>query len=811
MANSLSEVPVDQLRARIDTEKLPFETTKELSPPEEGVIGQERAIEAIKFGMGMKDLGYNIFVAGPPQTGLTYIAKTFLERVAKTEPTPPDWCYVYNFKEPDKPKSLKLSAGKGKVLKKDMAELVRSLQNRIPEVFDSDDYHNQEKELKQEFEAKRRQIVQELSDEAKNEGFILQFSQVGMVIVPAKDDEPMSQEEIAQLSEEEKKELKERSEKFHKKMSEAIKQIRKAENEYREKQTKLDNDTALYVVGHLIETYKEKYKDEEQVLSYLDSVQEDVLENIDDFKKKQDQQQALPLPIPPKENAFRRYDVNVLIDNSEREGAPVIIESNPVYPNLFGSIERQAWFGALVTDFTMIKAGALHRANGGYLVIKALDLLKWYLSWEALKRAIKNKEIKIEDLGELYGLFSTRTIQPEPIPLDVKLVLTGDHYLYQLLYIYDDQFPKMFKVKAHLDDQITRDENMVLQCASCIAKFCDEEKIRHLDRTGVARVLEYSMELTEDWEKLTLRLGQIGDVIKEANYWASQDNAEFITADHVEKAIEKKIYRANLVEERVKELVTRDIFWVETDGYITGQVNGISILMLGDHEFGKPNRITVTVAVGKEGVIAIDRESKLSGNIYNKAILILSSYLKEKFAHNKPISLTASICFEQSYSKVEGDSASSAELFALLSAIANVPIYQGIAVTGSVSQKGEIQPVGGVTKKIEGFFDICKSKGLTGKQGVIIPEKNVKNLMLKKEIIEAAKEGKFHIYPIKTVEEGVEILMGMKAGQLQEDGTYPEDTLFARVDARLRELTEIAREYGKSKDDSEKEEKDTYQ
>lgn len=802
MTKSFTEVPVDKLRAKIDIEKFPFATTQELAPPEEGVIGQERAIDAIKFGMGMKEPGYNIYVAGPPQTGLTYIAKTFLEKVAKTEPVPPDWCYVYNFKEPDKPKSLSITAGKGKILKKDMGKLVSTLQDRIPEVFDSEDYHNKDKELKQAFEAQRRKIVQELSEDAKEEGFILQFSQVGMVIVPAKDDEPMTQEEIAQMDEEEKKELKERSEKFHKKMSEAIKRIRKAENEYKEKQTKLDNETALYVVGHLIEGYKDKYKEEEQVVAYLESVQEDILENIGDFKKKPEQQQPLPIPLPPKESVFRRYDVNVLIDNSKTEGVPVVIESNPVYPNLFGSIERQAWFGALITDFTMIKPGALHKANGGYLVIKALDLLKWYLSWEALKRALKNKEIKIEDLGELYGLFSTRTIQPEPVPLSVKLVLTGDHYLYQLLHIYDDQFPKMFKVKAHLDDQIERNEDRILQCACCMAKFCEEEKIRHLDKTGVARIMEYSMELTEDWEKLTLRLGQISDVLREANYWANQDDAKLINHEHVQKAIDSKDYRSNLVEERVKELINRDIFWVETDKNITGQINGLSILMLGDHEFGKPNRITVTVAMGKEGVVAIDRESKLSGNIYNKAVLILSSFLQERFAFNKPIALTASICFEQSYSKVEGDSASSAELFALLSAIGNIPIYQGIAVTGSVSQKGEIQPVGGVTRKIEGFFDVCKHKGLTGKQGVIIPKKNVNNLMLKKEVVEAVKEGKFHIYPIETVEEGIEILTGVEAGKLLEDQTYPENTIFRKVDDRLREMAEIAREFGKGKEDS---------
>ncbi len=797
------EVPAAQLRGYIDPAMLPFENTSDLEPLEVGVVGQERAIDAIHFGMGMKESGYNIYIAGSPKSGHTYIAKLFLEEQAKNQPTPPDWCYVYNFKEPDKPRGLKMSPGRGKEFKKEMHEFIETLQAKIPEVFDSEDYRAKESEIHQTFEHQRREIIDNLSQVAKDDGFILQFSQVGMVIIPAsKDGEPLSQEDLRHLDEEERHLLREKSDALHEKMKDAIKEIREAETEFKEKHSRLDNEIALFVVGQLMEPHLEKYQEEPGILEYMKLAQEDILENIDDFKKKPEsqQQQSGPFPMPPREAAFRKYDVNVLIDNSETKGAPVVLESNPAYPNLFGTIERQAWFGALFTDFTMIKAGALHKANGGYLIIKALDLLKWYLSYEALKRALQDKEIKIEDVGELYGMFSTRTIRPEPIPLNAKIVLTGDPYIYQMLYMYDDRFQRLFKVKAHLSDQTDRKEETIIRSAKVVSQFCNREKLRHLDQSGVMRLLEYSMEATEDREKLSLELEDISDLIRESNYFAGLGEAEFVSRRHVQEAIDKRVYRSNLVEERVKEYVTRDIFWVETDTDKVGQINGLSVLMAGDHVFGKPNRITAVVSVGREGMVSIDRETKLAGNIHNKGVMILTSFLRDRFARNKPISLTATITFEQSYGLVEGDSASSTELYVLLSAIAEVPIYQGIAVTGSVSQKGEIQPIGGATQKIEGFFDICKAKGLNGEQGVMIPSKNVVNLMLKQEVIDAVNEGKFHIWAVSFIEEGIEVLTGMAAGVRQPDGTYPEGTLFRKVDDRLREISDIVKAFGKDDD-----------
>lgn len=808
MLKPFKELKAGELRAFIDPASLPYEHTDEIESLEKTVVGQKRGIDAIEFGMGMKERGYNIFVAGPSKAGLTYISKTFLEKQAAQEPVPHDWCYVYNFKEPDQPQSLSLSPGKGKVLKKDMDDIIETLKNKIPEIFSSEDYQNKEKELRKAFEIKRDAILDDLSKMAREKGFILQFSQVGMFIVPSTPGgEPMSKDAVSKLDESQKKEIRQKSEELQSTMKNAIRLIREAESEFQEKHNKLDNNIALFVVEHYMTTCLEKYNDEPDVKEFLKAVQDDIVDNIGDFKKLQDEQ-PMNIPVPmahSRENLFKRYTVNLLIDNAETKGAPVVVESNPIYPNLFGSIERQALFGALITDFTMIKPGSLHKANGGYLIIKALDLLKWYLSYEALKRALDREEIKIEDPGELYGIFSSKTIRPEPIPLNVKIVLTGDPHIYQLLYVYDERFQKFFKVKAHLDDRFDRKDECVIRLIQMLSRFCRDQKIRHLDRTGIARMLEYSMELTEDHKKFSLELGDISDLLKESNYFSGLQQHEYITGEDVETAIQKRIYRANLTEERIKELVTKDIFWIETHGEKVGQINGLSILMTGDHVFGKPGRITATVSVGKEGVVAIDRESKMSGSTHTKGVIILSNFLRERFAYNKPISLSASLCFEQSYGMVDGDSASSTELYVLLSAISEIPIKQGLAVTGSVSQKGEIQPIGGVTKKIESFFDICNHKGLTGDQGVMIPAKNVTHLMLKKEVIDAVSEGKFHIWPVNRIEEGIEILTGVEAGERQDDGTYPENTVFRKVDDRLAALTDIIKNFGKEEDETKKE------
>ncbi len=815
------ELPSDKLRARIDPDSIPVESALDIELTDGKVIGQARAIDAIRFGMGMKRKGYNIFIAGPAKAGLTYTAKTFIEEQAKNEPAPPDWCYVYNFKEKDAPKALQISTGRGKDLKKDMSEFIKILQDKIPEVFSSEDFAVKDREVHESFERKRQEIIEGLSLRAREQGFVLQFSQVGMMIVPAgPTGQPMTQEDIQQLDEHEISLLKSKSEDLHKQMKETMKMIQEAEGEFKERHAKLEKEIALFVVGQLMDGLEERYNDEPKVLEYLHLVQEDILEHIDDFKKKpqaaeqhpgspqeQAQMQAQPgmqAPMPPQDAVFRKYEVNVLIDNSEVQGAPVVIESNPAYPHLFGAIEKQAWFGALFTDHTMIKPGAMHKANGGYLILKALDLLRMSVSYESMQRTLRDGEIKIEDVGELYGLFSTKSLRPEPIPLNLKIVLTGDPQIYQLLYSHDDRFQKHFKVKAHMDTDMDREDGAIVNYARALGRYCKEHELLDVDRSGIARVIEYAMEKTDTQEKLTLEFEDIGDLLTEADYFAREEGSGFIQGSHVAQAAQKRKYRAGLYEDRLKEVIKKDIFWVETDGFKVGQVNGLSVLMTGDHMFGQPNRITANVSVGKEGAISVDRESKMSGNIHTKGLLTLSSFLKERFAHNKPISLSASLSFEQSYGMVDGDSASSTELYVLLSALSGAPIYQGIAVTGSVSQKGEVQPIGGVNHKIKGFFDICKHKGLTGKQGVMIPSKNIRNLMLDQEVVDAVKEGKFHIWPVTTIEEGIEILTGVEAGSLQPDGTYPEGTIFRKADDRLVEIGEIVRKFGKDSEEPRK-------
>jgi lon-related putative ATP-dependent protease len=800
MRKRLKEVPVRDLRLHIDPKSLKVRSTGQLCPATQGIVGQDRAIEALKFGIGMHDPEYNIYIAGPSNTGATYIARAFLEEVASKEPPPPDWCYVYDFKEPDKPRALRLAKGRGKELKKAMDDLIEALGKDVPTAFNTDDYRYKAQVLRQEFENKRRKVIDGLREQVEAQGFLLQVDPQGVSIMPGKDGKIIPPEELAKYSSEEKKALRDRGDNLSVEMNQSMSEIAGLEAGYAERLKKLDKKVALSVVGKRMQPTFEKFKNHPQAAEYLEGVKKDILEHIDDFRKRPDEKSP-QMPVagmawPP---ALNKYRVNVLIDNSEAKGAPVVYTSNPTYPALFGRIEKEAVFGALVTDFTMIKPGALHEANGGYLVLKATDILKWYFAWEALKRAVRHEEVKIEDMSEMYGFITTKTLKPEPVPLDVKLVVTGDPYLYELLYIYDDRFKQMFKIKAHLDDQTERNRASMRQSMHCMARFCEEEDLKHVDRTGMARLIEYSMELTGNKDKMTLKLGAIADIVKEANYWAVQEKSKYIDGSHVEKAIEKKRYRANLVEDRVQELIKKDIFWVETDGYKPGQVNGLSILQTGDYMFGKPGRITANVSMGKEGVITIDRQSRLSGKIHTKGVIILSSYLREHFAQDKPLALTASLCFEQTYGMVDGDSASSTELFALLSAIAGVPIFQGLAVTGSVSQKGEIQPVGGVTRKIEGFFDICSHKGLTGKQGVIIPKKSVKDLMLKKEAVEAVQKGRFHIYPIKTIEEGIEILTGVRAGKLGKGGTYPKGTLFRLVDDRLTAFAEKARDFAREK------------
>ena len=802
MAPNRWEVKPESLRAVCDPDQLGFETTLDLTPLKDKVVAQDRAVHALEFGLGVKDLEYNVYVAGPPRSGKTETIMAYVAELAAKEPSPPDYIYVYNFRDPEKPQSLNLPKGTGRSLKADMEELISTLRVQIPEVFESEDYSNRREALMHTFTQERNTILQELDAKATGEGFILNISPTGLMIFPGKEGKPLSEDELKALNDEEREQLRQKSTALHTVMNDAIRKIRKMEKEYQEKEKKLDQDVALYVVGHHMEELREKYKELPQVIAYLNDVQEDILKNIDDLKKRPAAQGPFPFPMP--EPSFTQYQVNVFVDHSETAGAPVVFENNPTYPNLFGAVDRRAQFGALVTDFTLIRNGAVHRANGGYLVLEALDLLRWFFSYEALKRCLKNGEIRIEDPAEMFGLITTKTLQPQPIPLNIKIIIIGDPYIYQLLYAYDEDFHKFFKIKAHFDSRMRKTDDHVQKFCELIAGYCQDQKLMPLHKTGMARLIEYAGELAGHQAKLTLQLEGVKDTLKEANYWARTNTHEVVFGADVEKAIQEQIYRVDLPEEKLQEFIDEGMLFIETAGQVVGQMNGLSVYALGDHAFGRPSRITATVSLGKEGVVTIDREAQLAGNIHNKGVLILSGFLRSRFAQDKPLTLSASLCFEQSYGMIEGDSASMAELVTLLSALAEAPLSQNIAMTGSVSQRGESQPIGGANWKIEGFYKVCKARGLDGTQGVIIPKTNVQDLMLKKEVVDAVRDGKFHVWAIGTVDEALELLTGLPAGKRQADGTWEPDSVNGKVDQKLRQLMELARELMKGAEEEGK-------
>jgi lon-related putative ATP-dependent protease len=796
------ELKPESLRAVCEPDSLGFETTLDVPPLGKKVVAQDRAVHALEFGLGVKDLEYNIFVAGPPRAGKTETIMSYVQELAAKEPTPPDYIYVHSFKDPEKPQALHLPKGKGRVLRSDMEELIASLKVQVPEVFESEDYSSRREALMHGFTQERNKTLQELDTKAGEEGFILNISPTGLMIFPGKEGKPLSEDELKALSEDERETLRQKSSTLHNEMNDAIRKIRKMEKEFQEKEKKLDQDVALYVVGHHIEELREKYEDLPQVLDYLKEVQEDILKNIDDLKRRPGAQGPFPFPTP--EPSVVQYQVNVFVDHSETQGAPVVMENNPTYPNIFGAVERRAQFGALLTDFTLIRSGALHRANGGYLVLEALDLLRWYFSYEALKRCLKNREVKIEDPMEMFGMITTRSLQPQPIPLNIKIILVGDPYIYQLLYAYDEDFHKFFKVKAHFDWRMRKTDDHVREFFEMLAGYCKEEQLMPIHKTGMARLVEYAQELGGHQQKLTLQLKEVQDVLKEANYWARTNTHEVIFGSDVDKAIAEKTYRADLPEEKLQEFIDEGMLFIETQGQVVGQMNGLSVYALGDHAFGRPSRITATIALGKEGVVTIDRESQLSGNIHNKGVLILAGFLKSRFAQDKPLTLSASLCFEQSYGMVEGDSASLAELCTLLSALAEIPLRQDIAMTGSMSQRGEAQPIGGVNWKIEGFYKVCKARGLNGSQGVIIPKANVPELMLKKEVVDAVREGTFHVWAVGHADEALEILTGLPAGKRLADGSFEPETVNGKVDRRLKHMMELAKELMKGEEGAAK-------
>ena len=703
------------------------------------------------------------------------------------------------------PHMISLPAGQGNAFKKEMETLIETLKKKIPLMFENETYLNKKKEVVEKFRNKQAEMFREFEKKVNKEGFALVQIQMGPYsrpgIFPLVEGNPVNIEQVEAMVEEGKfskedlEKIKEKQAGLINELEDIFKETRKAEKEIKEELTSLDNEVISPAIKDSISDIKEKFN-YEKVHQYLDEVQEDILANLGRFREKEETPPPIPgLVMPQMADSFSEYQVNVLVDNSETKGAPIIVETTPNYRNLFGTIERVVErSGIWKTDFLHIKAGSFLRANGGYLIFNALDALMEPWVWPTLKRTLKNQVIEIQTYDPLY-FFSTSALKPESIECNTKVIMIGDTQIYYLLYSLDDDFKKIFKIKADFDSVMNKDDEKIQQYGSFIRKICDEDKLKPFDNTGIAAVVEYGVRITGRQKKLSTRFYIIADLLREANYWAEKDGSDVVSERHVDKTIEKKNYRVNLIEEKIQEMIDDGTILIDSDGMVVGQVNGLSVYNLGDYMFGKPSRITAKTSLGKAGIINIEREAEMSGPIHNKGVYILAGYLRGRYAQDKPITMSASLCFEQSYSGVEGDSASSTEIYALLSSISGLPLRQDIAVTGSVNQKGEIQPIGGVNEKIEGFFDVCKAKGLTGKQGVMIPYLNVDDLMLRKDVVQAVKEGKFHIYPVKAIDQGVEVLTGMEAGERQDGGPFKEGTVNDLVDKKLRELGMKIREF----------------
>lgn len=782
------ELPFKMLRNECNVKSIHFNDTSEIEPLH-GIIGQERAVKAMEFGLQIKMRGYNIFMSGLTGTGKTGYAENYIRSIAEKGKVPEDWCYIYNFDKPNQPMALSLPAGTGKIFQKDMEDFTKILKQEIAKAFDSEDYEREKSEIVKEFQNQRNELLERLNEDAERQGFKVKTTNAGIYFLPVIDGKTLSEQEYGDLDEKLKHEISEKSNVIQMETIEIIRKIKSVEKDAEEKVAEWENKIALFAVGMHINDLKEKYKDYEKIGTYLEKVQEDILSNLEDFREEEvaEEQQQLMLPFIKKgsESPADRYTVNLLVDNSDTKGAPVKVDFNPTPYSLVGKLEYENEFGTMTTDFTMIKGGLFHQANGGYLVLQAKDVLSNVQSWEALKRVLKTKEISIENIKEQMGLVAVSALKPEPIPANIKVVLVGSEHLYQMLYEYDEDFRKLFKIKVDFDGEMDRNEENIMKLAQFVSSFCKKEKTLHFDKAGFAKVVEYGSRLVEDQGKLSTRLTDIVEILCESAAWAEIEGSKLVNAAHVKKAIEEKNYRSNKYDKKLLSLLEDGTIMIDTDGEVVGQINGLSVLDMGDYVFGKPSRITATTFMGEKGIVNIEREVEMSGTSHTKGVLILSGYIGQKYAQEIPLSLSASLCFEQLYSGVDGDSASSAELYSILSSLSEVPIKQYIAVTGSVNQRGEIQPIGGATNKIEGFFELCKLRGLTGKQGVIIPHQNVKNLVLNDDVVNAVKQKKFHIYPVRTIDEGIEILTGIKPGEKDGNGDYPTGTINFKVYEKL--------------------------
>ena len=785
------ELPAGLLNNRCVPDSLGFETTDEVAPLE-GMIGQERAVSALELALNIQDSGFNLFISGLPGTGRNTALKSHVGKVAAQKPSPPDWGYVHNFQDPSQPVAISLPCGWMHLLAADMDELVDTVRRDVARAFESDEYARRLETAVQGLEARRQELTSAMEMTAAEAGFILRSTPSGITPVPARDREPLSQEEFDALSEREREGVRQRADQLQHSINRAMTDIRRLGKSAAEEGQEVDKEIVRFNLTPVIAELQEKYGAFPEVVAYLDLVEADVVEHHDHLKPSApDSTQSAQQTVG--EDAFVRYRVNDLVDNTTCECAPIVVEHNPTYYNLFGRIDYRARMGMLSTDHTMIKCGAIHEANGGYLILQARDLLENALSWQTLKRTLQSREIRIENIGEQQNPQPSSTLRPKPVPLDAKIILVGTPDILRFLQSGDEDFRRYFRVNAEFDTVMDRTSDNVAMYAAFVAARRRDGDMKQFHKTAVARIIEHSSRLAEHQEKLTTRFIDVSDIITEANYWANSEEASIVKAEHVKKAVDQRWYRSSLRENRLQQLIKDDAIRISTEGEMIGQVNGLVVLGHGNTAFGKANRITAKVSLGRGQLLDVERETRLGGKIHHKGFMILTGYLRGKYGYDKHLPLSASISFEQSYSEIDGDSASSTELYALLSAISDLPISQGIGVTGSVNQNGDIQAIGGITQKIEGFFDICKAKGLSGRQGVLMPQDNLKNLALNDEVIAAVEGGLFHIYAVSTVNEGIGILTGVPAGDRQEKGGYPEGTVHYEVERRLKEMAQTSR------------------
>jgi lon-related putative ATP-dependent protease len=809
----VQRLEVDKVFHACNLAKFTFETTADLEPIEElsEALGQPRAVESLRFGTGIRHHGYNIFALGQPGTGRRSMIEQVLNRQLKDEPPPDDWCYVNNFEEQSRPKALRLPSGKGIQFTKDMERMIKNARNALKATFESEEYQNRVQSVKEELKDRQQKAFEEINNKAKDKGLTIVRTPAGIAFAPITENgEVMPPDEYQKIPEDARNRYEKEMEALQAESRKIFQKIPQWQNDIREKLEQLNKEVAGYSLSELIDELLSNYGMIEGVRDHLDALKKDIMENLQTFlvggqqqppgqmSGLMQQQQILSGEEADMNSpAMRRYKVNLIVDNSKHDGAPILYEDNPSYVNLVGKVEHMSQMGALITDFNLIKAGALHRANGGALIIDARKALTHPGAWEGLKRALKSDCIKIESLGEMYSLLSTVMLEPEPIPLNVKVIIIGEPLIYYLIQQADPEFSELFKVAADFDIQMKRNDDDLEVYARLLGNIVSHKKLLDFDKKAIGRIIEHSSRMVGDGERLNIRICDINDLMIEADYWARKNGGDVVRTADVQQAIDFKIFRSDRLRQRIQEEIHRGTLHIDTEGEKVGQINGLSVMMLGDFAFGRPSRISGRVQLGKGQVINIEREAKLSGPLHSKGVLILSGFLGARYAAERPLSLNASLVFEQSYGGVEGDSASSAELYTLLSAISEVPIKQQFAVTGSVDQYGRVQAIGGVNEKIEGFFDVCRKKGLSGKQGVLIPATNVKNLMLRKDVVDAIGKEDFHVYPIETIDQGIELLTGMEAGEPDENNLYPEDSVNGRVQMRLRKFAENMREFGK--------------